>query len=217
MTLPGEEGTSYVLLQPYNPLEKPNMSAFLIADSTPERYGRLIDYRMPAGSLVEGTGQVGNRIDQDDEISQQFTLWRGQGSSVVLGDMLVVPIGESVLYVQPVYLEAEQGGLPEFRRVVVVHGDDIEWDDTLDGALAKIFGAADLAAPVTDDEPDDPGADADPEDTAPLPRTVRDLLSDASDAFDRANEALRSGDLAEYQRLIEEAARLVERALSTAG
>ena len=217
MTLPGEEDTSYVLLQPYNPLEKPNMSAFLIADSTPDRYGRLIDYRMPAGSLVEGTGQVGNRIDQDDEISQQFTLWRGQGSSVVLGDMLVVPIGESVLYVQPVYLEAEQGGLPEFRRVVVVHGDDIEWDDTLDGALAKIFGSADLAAPAPDDDVDDPGAAPDPDEPAPLPRTVRDLLSDASDAFDRANEALRSGDLAEYQRLIEEAARLVERALRTTG
>ncbi|MDE0674206.1 MAG: UPF0182 family protein, partial [bacterium] len=217
MTLPGEEDTSYVLLQPYNPLEKPNMSAFLIADSTPDRYGRLIDYRMPPGSLVEGTGQVGNRIDQDDEISQQFTLWRGQGSSVVLGDMLVVPIGESVLYVQPVYLEAEQGGLPEFRRVVVVHGDDIEWDDTLDGALAKIFGSADLSAPVAEDEPDDAGAVADPEETVPLPRTVRDLLSDASGAFDRANDALRSGDLAEYQRLIEEAARLVERALSTSG
>ncbi|MYG92631.1 MAG: UPF0182 family protein [Acidimicrobiia bacterium] len=217
MTLPGEEDTSYVLLQPYNPLEKPNMSAFLIADSTPDRYGRLIDYRMPPGSLVEGTGQVGNRIDQDDEISQQFTLWRGQGSSVVLGDMLVVPIGESVLYVQPVYLEAEQGGLPEFRRVVVVHGDDIEWDDTLDGALAKIFGSADLSAPVAEDEPDDAGAVADSEETVPLPRTVRDLLSDASGAFDRANDALRSGDLAEYQRLIEEAARLVERALSTSG
>lgn len=217
MTLPGEEDTSYVLLQPYNPLEKPNMSAFLIADSTPDRYGRLIDYRMPQGSLVEGTGQVGNRIDQDDEISQQFTLWRGQGSSVVLGDMLVVPINESVLYVQPVYLEAEQGGLPEFRRVVVVHGDDIEWDDTLDGALAKIFGSADLTAPVPEDEPDDPGAAPEPDDTAPLPRTVRDLLSDASDAFDQANDALRSGDLAEYQRLIEEAARLVERALRTTG
>lgn len=217
MTLPGEEETSYVLLQPYNPLEKPNMSAFLIADSTPDRYGRLIDYRMPAGSLVEGTGQVGNRIDQDDEISQQFTLWRGQGSSVVLGDMLVVPIGESVLYVQPVYLEAEQGGLPEFRRVVVVHGDDIEWDDTLDGALAKIFGRADLETPVIEDEPDDPGADPESEETAPLSRTVRDLLSEASDAFDQANDALRSGDLAEYQRLIEEAARLVERALSASG
>ena len=214
MTLPGEDDTSYVLLQPYNPLEKPNMSAFLIADSSPERYGRLIDYRMPQGSLVEGTGQVGNRIDQDDEISQQFTLWRGQGSSVVLGDMLVVPVDESVLYVQPVYLEAEQGGLPEFRRVVVVHGDDIEWDDTLDGALAKIFGADDRPAPTPDEE----GVETPPpEETTPLPGTVQELLSEASDAFDQADDALRSGNLAEYQRLIERAAELVQEALRTSG
>ncbi len=206
-TLPGEEDTSYVLLQPYNPLEKPNMSAFLMADSSPERYGRLIDYRMPPGSLVEGTGQVGNRIDQDDEISQQFTLWRGQGSSVVLGDMLVVPVDESVLYVQPVYLEAEAGGLPEFRRVVVVHGDDIEWDSTLDGALAKIFGAREVAEPAPEPDEDDP------DEPAGLPATVQEILSEASDAFDQANEALRSGDLAEYQRLIDIAAELVQRAL----
>ena len=217
MTLPGEDDTSYVLLQPYNPLEKPNMSAFLVADSTPDRYGRLLDYRMPQGSLVEGTGQVGNRIDQDDEISQQFTLWRGQGSSVVLGDMLVVPVDESVLYVQPVYLEAEQGGLPEFRRVVVVHGDDIEWDDSLEGALAKIFGSADSVAPVPDEQPDVEEAAPETDETAPLSQTVKELLSEASDTFDRANEALRSGDLAAYQRLIEEAAALVERALNTSG
>lgn len=215
MTLPGEDETSYVLLQPYNPLEKPNMSAFLIADSSTERYGRLIDYRMPQGSLVEGTGQVGNRIDQDDEISQQFTLWRGQGSSVVLGDMLVVPIDESVLYVQPVYLEAEQGGLPEFRRVVVVHGDDIEWDDSLHGALAKIFGSDDGPAPTPGVEEEDDAPQTD--DTTPDSTTLRELLADASEAFDQANEALRSGDLAEYQRLIEKAGRLVQEALNTSG
>ena len=214
MTIPGEDDTSYVLLQPYNPLEKPNMSAFLLADSTPERYGRLIDYRMPQGSLVEGTGQVGNRIDQDDEISQQFTLWRGQGSSVVLGDMLVVPVDESILYVQPVYLEAEAGGLPEFRRVVVVHGDDIEWDNTLEGALAKIFGSDDRPAPAPEDREE--GVD-ETDEQVPLSSAVIELLSRASDAFEGANEALVKGDLAEYQRLIDEAARLVQRALSTSG
>ncbi len=214
MTIPGEDDTSYVLLQPYNPLEKPNMSAFLLADSTPERYGRLLDYRMPQGSLVEGTGQVGNRIDQDDEISQQFTLWRGQGSAVVLGDMLVVPVDESVLYVQPVYLEAESGGLPEFRRVVVVHGDDIEWDNTLEGALAKIFGSDDRPAPAPEDREE--GVD-ETDEQVPLSSAVIELLSQASDAFEGANEALVKGDLAEYQRLIDEAARLVQRALNTSG
>lgn len=207
LRLPGEEDLSYVLVQPFTPQDKPNMSSFLVADSTPGRLGRLIDYRLPRQTLVEGTGQVGNRINQDDEISQQFTLWDQQGSSVVLGDLLVVPIEDSVLYFQPVYLESERGGLPlaEFRRVIAVYGDTIEWDTTLDGALAKIFGG-----PGTPDQPDEP----DEPDTPPSDSTVGSLLEQAADAFARADEALRAGDLAEYQRLVDEAERLVDEAIS---
>ncbi|MDX1450859.1 MAG: UPF0182 family protein, partial [Acidimicrobiia bacterium] len=114
--LPGEDDLSYVLIQPFTPLNKLNMSSFLVADSTPGRYGRLVDFRLPSGELVEGTGQVGDRINQDPDISQQLTLWDQEGSNVLFGDMLVVPVEDSILYVMPVYLAADEGGLPEFRR-----------------------------------------------------------------------------------------------------
>lgn len=203
--LPGESELTYGLMQPFNPEDKPNMSAFLVADSTPGRYGRLIDYRMPRGSLVEGTGQVGNRIDQDDEISQQFTLWRGQGSTVVLGDMLVVPIEDSIVYVQPVYLEAEAGGIPEFRRVIVAYGDIIEWDNSLDVTLAEVFGSADGEAPQPEPEPE-------PDPEPPPVGSAEELLNQAAIAFEEARAALRQGDLALYQEKVEEAERLVEEA-----
>jgi uncharacterized membrane protein (UPF0182 family) len=201
--LPGEGQQTYALTQPFTPEDKPNMASFLIADSTPERYGRLIDFRMPSGSLVEGTGQVGARINQDAEISSQLSLWDAQGSRVLFGDMLVVPVDDSILYVQPVYLASDDNSaLPEFRRVVVVFGNTIRWDDTLDGAFAQVFGE-----PVGDAVPDEDGGLPD------LASTIEQLLSQASDRFDAANQALRIGDLAEYQRLIDEAEQLIKRAL----
>ncbi len=209
LRLPGEEDLSYVLMQPYTPEEKPNMSSILVADSTPGTYGRLIDYRLPRGVIVEGTGQVGNRIEQDDEIATQFTLWRGQGSNVILGDLLVLPVETSILYVQPVYLESEQGGLPfaEFRRAVVVYGDRVEWAPSLDEAMTLVFGGG-TAGPTTPSEPS----------TGPsLDTEVAQLLSQAAAAFDQAQTALQAGDLAGYQRYIQEAERLVRDALARAG
>jgi uncharacterized protein len=219
LALPGDErdNLSYVLMQPFNALNRPNMTAFLVADSTPGNYGRLLDYRMRRGALVDGTGQIGQRIDQNDEISSQFTLWRGQGSEVLLGDMLVVPIEESMLYVQPIYLEAASaaGGIPEFRRVVVVFGDEIEWAETLDEALAEVF---DAEPPLG--VPEGGGGDGDPELTPEEPApagSVQELIQQASTALDDADVALREGNLGEYQRLVERARVLVERAAELAG
>ena len=208
VNLPGEDDLSYVLMQPFTPQNRVNMASFLVGDATPGRYGRLIDYRLPTGTLVEGTGQVGDRINQDSDIAQQLTLWDQEGSNVLFGDMLVVPIEESILYVMPVYLAAESGGgLPEFRRVITVFGDTIEWDDTLEGALDRVFGA--------DESEDDDGDDGAPDDLPETEdgRTIDELLADASVRFEEARAALRAGDLAEYQRLFEEAEDLVNRAL----
>ncbi|MEX1126338.1 MAG: UPF0182 family protein [Acidimicrobiia bacterium] len=198
-SLPGETDLSYLLLQPFTPKDKKNMASFLVADSTPGRYGRLIDFRMPQGELVDGTEQVGQRIEQDADISQQFTLWDSTGSKVIKGDMLVVPIEDSLLYVQPIFLEAEEGGFPEFRRVIVVYGDQVEWSETLDGALGRVFGG-EGGEPVPPTGPD--GA------------TVGELLDQAAAAFDKADDALRAGDLSEYQRWVDEAQRLLEEAQS---
>jgi uncharacterized protein len=203
VNLPGEDDLSYVIMQPFTPQNKLNMSAFLVGDATPGRYGRLIDFRLPSGTLVEGTGQVGDRINQDADIAQQLTLWDQEGSNVLFGDMLVVPIEESILYVMPVYLAAANGGgLPEFRRVITVFGDRIRWDSTLDGALSLVFGESEATPPDSDGLPEDEEG-----------RTLDELLAAASERFEQARERLRNGDLAGYQRLLEEAEDLVNRAL----
>ncbi|MGH8914825.1 MAG: UPF0182 family protein, partial [Acidimicrobiia bacterium] len=201
--LPGEEDLSYLLLQPFTPRDRRNMSSFLVADSTPGRYGRLIDFRMPQGDFVDGTQQVGQRIDQDAEISEQFTLWDNQGSRVIKGDLLVVPIKDSLLYIQPIFLAASEGGIPEFRRVIVVYGDQVEWAETLDLALEQVFGE---------------GTGGDDEEPPPSPdgETVAELLAEASAAFERADAALTAGDLAEYQRWVDEAKRLIDEAQAIA-
>jgi uncharacterized protein len=193
--LPGEAELSYLLLQPFNPRAKRNMVAFLVADSTPGRYGRLVDFRMPQGKLVDGAGQVGQRIEQDADIAQQLSLWRGSGSQVIKGDLLVVPLEDGLIYFQPIYLEESGGAFPEFRRVAVVYGDRVEWADTLDAALALVFrpdGSQPPPAP-----PD--GGDS----------TLEELVAEASAAFDRAQAALREGDLSGYQRWVEEAQRIL--------
>lgn len=196
--LPGEDRLSYLLLQPFNPLTKRNMVGFLVADSSPGQYGRLIDFRMPDGKLVDGAQQAGQRIEQDAEIAQQLTLWRGEGSAVIKGDMLIVPIEDAVVYVQPFFLEEDGGAFPEFRRVAVVYSDRVEWADSLDGALQLVFGA-------------DDGDDGEPPGEPPAgDSTIEQLLEEAQDAFDNANSALTAGDLAGYQRWVEEAQRILD-------
>ncbi len=208
--LPGDEDLSYVLFQPFNPRDKPNMSSFLVADAPgPEGPGQLIDFRMPQGTLVSGAGQVGERIQQDDRIAEQFTLWGQQGSRVIRGELLVVPIEDSVMYIQPVYLQSEAvGGFPEFRRVIVVFDDRIEWANTLDQAMSAVFGVEvrDPVEPPPTDDPTDPVPD--PE----VPGTVMELLERASELLEQANDALREGDLGRYQQLVEDAGALIEEA-----
>ncbi len=198
--LPGEEELSYLLLQPFTPRDRRNMVGFLVADSTPGRYGRLIELRMPQGRLVDGTEQAGQRIEQDAEISQQLSLWRGEGSNVIKGDMLVVPVEESVLYFQPIFLEEEGGAFPEFRRIAVVYADRVEWADSIDGALELVFGESS-------------GDGGDGQDGGEPPpsgdQTIEELVAEANTAFANANSALRRGDLAEYQRWVEEAERVL--------
>lgn len=195
--LPGEEDLSYLLLQPFNPRERRNMVSFLVADSTPGRYGRLIDFRMPQGTLVDGVGQVGQRIEQDAEIAEQLSLWDNSGSTVLKGDLLVVPIEDSVVYFQPFYLEERGGAFPEFRRVAVVFGERVEWAGSLDAALRLVFDTDGAAQP-----PSEPGE--------PIDGTLEELLDDLGEAFAAADAALRRGDLGDYQRWFETATRIYE-------
>lgn len=204
--LPGEEQLSYLLLQPFTPLERRNMVAFLVADSTPGSYGRLIDFRMPQGELVDGAEQAGQRIEQDAEIAQQLSLWRGEGSDVIKGDLLIVPIEDSVVYLQPIFLEEEGGAFPEFRRVAVVYADRVEWDDSLAGALDLVFGSD------VEEEPEGEGDGDGEEPVQPEPgdATLEELIAQAEAAFDEAEAALRAGDLAGYQESVQEAQRILD-------
>ena len=208
MKLPGEEDLSYLILQSFNPARRENMTAFLVAKSDPGEYGKIVDYRLPRGKLINGLQQISARIDQDPIISQQFTLLGQQGSEIIRGNMLVVAVEESLLFIQPIYLRGEGVLLPEFKRVVVVYGEEKPptMRATLDAALAEIFGeSTDLGPPDAPDTPDTP-------DRPPATGLgdLESLVTEIDKLLDEADAALRSGDLGGYQAKVDEAARLVE-------
>jgi hypothetical protein len=219
MKLPGEEGLSFLLMQPFTPRDRPNMVSFMVAKSGPlEEYGRLIDYSLPADRQVDGPGQVGDFINQNPQISAEFTLLGQGGSRVIQGDMLVIPIDQSLLYVQPIYISADaadgnSSGIPEFKRVVVSFDGRIEIADSLDEALVAVFGDAGDGGDGETGDAGDTGGDTAPQ---PLPGTVDEqvalLLVQANAAFQEADEALRNGDLVGYAEKIEEAGQLIAEA-----
>jgi len=197
MSLPGETDLSYLIFQPFNPENRPNMQSFLVADADPENYGQLIDFRLPKGEFVDGPSQVATRINQDPDISQIFTLLDQQGSSVIKGNLFVVPINQSILYYQPIYLQGEQNPLPEFKFVVVVFQDRIIMSETLSEALASIFGDVEIDYDLEESEGESP----------------LDLLAKATIAFEQAQEQLQKGNLGKYQELIEQAQQYVDLAI----
>src|SRR5262245_9278736 len=142
MRLPGEQKEEFILLLPFTPNQKDNMRAWLAARSDPPHYGKLIALDFPKAKLVYGPKQIDARIDQDAFISQQLSLWGQRGSQVIRGSLLSIPIEKSLLYVQPLYLAAEKGSLPELKRVITAFGNQIAMRETLDESLAELFGSA---------------------------------------------------------------------------
>jgi len=142
MRLPGEQREEFVLLLPFTPNQKDNMRAWLAARSDPPHYGKLIALDFPKAKLVYGPKQIDARIDQDAYISQQLSLWSQRGSQVIRGSLLAIPIEKSLLYVQPLYLAAEKGSLPELKRVIAAFGNQIAMRETLEQSLEELFGDA---------------------------------------------------------------------------
>jgi len=141
MRLPEEKKEEYILMLPFTPAKRDNLAAWLTARCDAPNYGKLIAYTFPRDRLVYGPKQVDARINQDADISQQLTLWNQHGSEVIRGSMLVIPIENSLLYVQPLFLSAtDKSGLPELRRVIVAFGDQVVMEDNLELALQRIFG-----------------------------------------------------------------------------
>jgi uncharacterized protein len=204
MRLPGESHEEFILLTLFNPSRRDNMIAWLAARSDPPSYGRLIVYNFPKQKLVYGPRQIDARIDQDPVISQQLSLWNQRGSTVIRGSLLAIPIEQSLIYVQPLYLAAsEQGALPELRRVIVAHGNQIAMEPTLEQSLTRIFGGR--LPPLTTAALPPPSG---PDPTAPP--GDRALAQRALEAYQRGQEALRRGDWAAYgaeQKRLEEALR----------
>ncbi|MEB3339045.1 MAG: UPF0182 family protein, partial [Leptolyngbyaceae bacterium] len=148
MKLPDASTEEFILLLPFTPRQRPNLIAWLAARSDVNNYGRRLLYQFPKQQLVYGTEQIEARINQDPIISQQISLWNRRGSRAIQGNLLVIPIDQSLLYVEPLYLEAEQNSLPTLVRVIVVYQDRIAMAATLEQALQAVFQEKTTPAPA---------------------------------------------------------------------
>ena len=184
MRLPAEPHAEFFLMLPMVPSRRDNMIAWLAARCDPPDYGKLIVYEFPKDKLVYGPFQIEALINQNTEISQQLTLWNQMGSRVIRGNLLVIPIEDSILYVSPLYLRAEQGQLPELKRVIAAYGDRVVMKETLAQALSALF--------ETDVAPR--GASL----GTPLGATPAAQAHDALDHYNQAIERLKSGDWAGF-------------------
>jgi uncharacterized membrane protein (UPF0182 family) len=219
--LPGEEETEYLLIQPYTPASRNNMVAWLAARSDPEQYGELVAYELPRQELVFGPSQVEARINQDPQISEQLTLWNQQGSNVIRGNLIVIPLNNSFLYVEPLYLQAESSAIPELQRVIVASGETVVMRETLAEALAALIEDAPAVdtivaePPVGGDEEVEGTVDAVPPSADDA--TVEELIRSANAHFEAAQAAQRDGDWAAYGREQEALERDLQRLVELTG
>jgi len=194
MRLPDEARAEFIYMVPFTPRGKDNLAAWMVARNDGDVYGRLRVYRLSRQTLVFGPQQITNRINQDTEVSRQVTLWDQAGSRVIRGDLLVIPIEQSLLYVQPLYLQAEGGKIPELKRVVVAYQNQVVMRETLDAALAELFGGSTTARGqhTTPSAPSagQPAGGVNPE--------LKALLDEARQRYQAALEAQRAGDWARY-------------------
>jgi len=237
MKTPGEERAEYLLILPLVPSGKDNMAGWLMARCDVPRLGELVLYTFPKDRLVYGPMQIESRIDQNPEISQDLTLWSQRGSKVIRGNLLVIPIDTSILYVEPLYLLAEQSELPELRRVIVAFGDSVAMGDTLDEALRAVFSAASetvrreeespeigveerVEAESRDEvaniderpkgEPDDSLDDGKDAATQVEDETMQLLVQDAIMTYEEANQYLSQGDFAKFGEALAKLGRILE-------
>jgi uncharacterized membrane protein (UPF0182 family) len=209
MRLPGEKDAEFIFMVPFTPRGKDNLASWMVARNDGERYGELVVYRLPKQSLVFGPTQIVNRINQDTEISRQISLWDQRGSEVIRGNLLVIPIEESLIYVQPIYLRAQGGRIPELKRVVVAYQNQVVMEETLEGCLARMFGG--VAEPSTT---------AAAESTPPTPAGdggIADLSRRATELYERAVSAQRAGDWARYGEEINRLGEVLKQLQNAAG
>ena len=230
MRLPDEEREDFLILQPFVPFSRDDsrkdLTAFMVAKSDPSQYGRLEAFVMPRAKPVDGPALVNARINQEVDISREITLLGTGGSNVRLGNLLVIPVNQSLIYIQPLYVQAVGTPLPQLKKVIVVAGDRVVMRDSLRESLTVLFGSspptleqqgqgAPTAPPAGTPTPPDGST---PPTTAPpaVDVNVASLLEQANARFTAADERLRAGDLAGYQRELDQAKNLVKQASDAA-
>ena len=212
--LPGDDDESFLIFRPFVPVsasdqeERTELTAFMVARSDPGEYGKLTTFVLPTGSQVDGPVQAAANMDQDEEVSRQRSLLNQSGSSARLGNLVIVPIEESLLYVRPFYVEATTTQIPEIRYVVASFKGQVALSESLEGALSQLFEGS--TSPPPDAPPDPSGAPTPP--SSGGGGNVAELLARAVEAFDQADRALRNGDLATYERREKEGRDLVRQA-----
>jgi len=186
MKLPGEKLEEYILLLPFTPSNRDNLSAWLTARCDGDNYGKIRAYTFPRDRLIYGPKQIDARINQDSFISQQLTLWNQRGSEVIRGSLLVIPIEKSLLYVQPLFLAADKAGLPELKRVIVAFGDEVVMEENLELALQRLFGGRKAVAAAVSDVVTDAKVSA------------GSLAKEAMSIYERAMSQQKQGNWAGY-------------------
>jgi len=201
MKLPGEAEPEFIQMLPFTPRQKDNLASWMVARSDREHYGRLVVFQFPKQTVIFGPKQVAARISQDQVIAPQITLWNQQGSEVIQGTLLVIPIEESLIYIRPLYLRAAGGRIPELKRVIVAHQNQIVMEDTLEKALDRIFpgGAESRAAAAQAADQAGGGQGAAPAGSRPAaPADSTGLAAQAREHYQRALDAQRAGNWALY-------------------
>lgn len=188
-----KDDAEFINMIPFTPKSKQNMTAVMMAQNDGYNYGNLIVYKMPKSKTVYGPMQIEAQIDQNTEISKEFSLWDSSGSTYRRGDLFVIPIGTSLMYVEPVYLEASNQAIPEVKRVIVAYQDRIAYESTLSEALESLFGEG---------YDDGSGAAVDSGSSSSGAESKSSLIKKAQDAYNKAMAAQQSGDWAAYGKYI---------------
>ena len=206
--LPGEEKAEFFNSIPFTPKSKKNMTALMVARNDGEHYGELVLYQFPKSKTIYGPEQVEAQIDQNTEISKEFSLWNSSGTTYRRGNMFIIPINSSILYVEPVYLEATNSSIPEVKRIIVAYDDKIAYEETLAECLVSLFG--DEAASgidssggsVNEQQSANEETGQGTSTTSELSQT--ELIQKAASAYDNAQSALQQGDWAAYGEYMDE-------------
>ncbi len=221
--LPGEKDLEFVLFNSFAPASKSNLIAMMAARSDPENYGQLVVMTLPRQRQINGPFQVQGLIQQDPKVSQNLTLLNQSGSRVQLGQIRIVPVGDSLLYVQPLYIAADEQARPELKFTVVVFENKVVMDTTFAGALQELFGFSPIPAaappvgaaqPAPGPAPVTPG----PSGTTPTQNLqTKDLINRANDIYTKMQDALKNKDFATYGSLEKELGTVIEQLRQTTG